>query len=146
MVDLIRGLSHPEPQVGRLLDRADEMAKDRRSRLDIPAASLPSARQLDATAIDEVVATYAAGATVHELAAQFGINRRTVGKHLRARDVDTRPPGLHPDDVPRAVELYRIGWSLAAIGEKFGTSANTVRTRLLEDGVQMRPRQGGRAR
>ena len=103
-------------------------------------------RHLRHAEVDELVATYEAGATVHALATQFGIHRATVGQHLQARGIDTQPPGLHPDDVPAAADLYRAGWSLIRLAEKFGTSGNTVRSHLLEAGVQMRPRQGGRRR
>ncbi len=66
---------------------------------------------------------YLAGATVFELAAQFGIHRSTVGQHLRSRGIDTTPPGLRPDDVPIAAELYREGWSLLQrISKRFGAT------------------------
>jgi hypothetical protein len=93
-------------------------------------------------AVDELVEAYRAGATVFDLAARFSIDRKTVGAHLRRRGVDTKLPGLHPDDVPAAAELYRSGWSLIGIAEKFGTSGNTVRRCLLEAGVELRPRRG----
>jgi len=99
---------------------------------------LRTARQLPAAALDHLVATYHDGATVYELAKQFGIHRATVGKHLRARGVDTTPPGLAAGDVPTAAALYRQGWSLARIGERYRTTAGTVRTRLLEVRVPMR--------
>jgi transposase-like protein len=95
-------------------------------------------RQLRSYELDELEVAYQAGATVYQLAERFGINRVTVGKHLRRRGVDTTPPGLHPDSVPRAAELYRQGWSLARIGQEFGTTASTVRSRLIETGVRMR--------
>jgi hypothetical protein len=91
-------------------------------------------RQLRSFEVDELVQAYGAGATVYDLATQFGINRVTVGKPLRGRGIDTKPPGLHPDDVPAAAELYRSGWLLARIAEKFGTTDDTVRARLLEVG------------
>lgn len=81
---------------------------------------------------------YRAGSTVKELACAFDISRETVGQHLNRRGVERRVQGLQPEDVPQAAELYRTGWSLAKLGEKFGTAANTVRTRLLEVGVKMR--------
>jgi hypothetical protein len=99
-------------------------------------------RQLRPAEIDELMAAHEAGATVYDLAARFNINRVTVGKHLRARGVDTKPPGLHPDDVPAAADLYRAGWSLARISKKFGTTDNTVRAKLLEVGVIMRDTHG----
>jgi DNA-directed RNA polymerase specialized sigma24 family protein len=102
------------------------------------ARSYRTARQLKPAELDELVMAYAAGATVFELGDRFGIDRRTVGKHLRGRGVDTTPPGLDPEDVSAAAELYREGWSLLRIAEKFGTTASTVRRRLLEIGLRMR--------
>jgi hypothetical protein len=51
-------------------------------------------------------------------------------------------PNWVPDDVPAAADLYRAGWSLARIAEKFRTAGNTVRARLLEVGVIMRDTHG----
>ncbi|RSM82576.1 hypothetical protein DMH04_25630 [Kibdelosporangium aridum] len=99
-------------------------------------------RQLRPAEIGELVKHYQAGATVKVLAAQYGVSRGTVGQHLRSRGINTKPPGLHPDEVPTAAELYRDGWSLARIAEKFDTSSNTVRARLLDAGVVMRDTQG----
>ena len=78
-----------------------------------------------------------------ELGGLFGINAKTVGKHLRARGIDTTPPGLAPEHVPTAIHLYEDqGWSLARIADRFGTTSNTVWRRLLEAGVTMRDPQG----
>lgn len=103
-----------------------------------------TSRRLRPAEVDELVAAYRSGATIRELAAQFGVHRATVGQHLAAQGVDTQPPALHPDDVPAAADLYRAGWSLARIAEKFGTTDDTVWRRLREVGVEMRPRRGGR--
>jgi hypothetical protein len=40
------------------------------------------------------------------------------------------------------VWLYKKGWSLARIGERFDVSDMTAQRRLKERGVQMRPRRG----
>lgn len=101
-----------------------------------------TARQLRPAEVDELVAAYQAGSRVRELATLFGISRNTAGGHLRSRGIDTKPPGLHPEDVPEAARLYRSGWPLARIAEKFDTTADTVRRRLLEVGVRMRDTQG----
>ncbi|HEY7489088.1 MAG TPA: hypothetical protein VH912_31915 [Streptosporangiaceae bacterium] len=97
-----------------------------------------TARQLRPAEIDRLVAEYRAGRTVYELGTRFGIHRATVGQHLRARGIDTTPPGLHSDDVPEAAKLYRAGLSLARIAKRFGTTDNTVLARLREAGVVMR--------
>ncbi len=101
-----------------------------------------TARQLHAEDVDELEVAHRTGAKVYELAAQFGISRSTVSNHLRSRGIDTKPPGLHPDDVLEAARLYQANWSLARIAQKFATSANTVRSRLLEHGVRMRDTNG----
>ncbi|MFI5588130.1 helix-turn-helix domain-containing protein [Amycolatopsis sp. NPDC051758] len=80
------------------------------------------------------------------LAERFGVHRGTVGKHLRARGVVTASPGLHPDDVPAALELYEAGWTYARIADKFGVSQSTVRDRLHEAGVPKAERYGRRGR
>jgi DNA-binding CsgD family transcriptional regulator len=138
---LVRALSRPSWPVRRLLDLAKTWP-------DGPPVEVPehpkyrTMRHLRPEELDQLVQAYQSGATVHELAAQFGINRFTVGEHLQRRGIDTKPSGLHPDDVPAAVKLYESGWSLLRIAEKFNTSGNTVRARLLEQGVRMRDPQG----
>jgi DNA invertase Pin-like site-specific DNA recombinase len=77
---------------------------------------------------------------VYELGTRFGIHRVTVGRLLRARGVNTTPPGLHPDDLSEAIDLYRAGLSTARIAKKFGTTQSTVWLRLREAGVVMRKR------
>ena len=99
-------------------------------------------RHLRDSEVDQLVARYKAGSTVFELSELFGINRQTVGKRLRHRGVDTRPPGLAPEDVSAAAVLYQRGWSLAHIADRFDTSPNTVRSRLKEAGVTMRDTHG----
>jgi DNA-directed RNA polymerase specialized sigma24 family protein len=88
------------------------------------------------------VTQYLAGKTVRDLAAQFGIHRSTVGKYLHAQGVDTTPPALHPDDVPKALELYRAGWTFKQIADKFGVSQTAVRDRLHQAGVPRAERYG----
>lgn len=141
VVDLFGALSHPPREAQRLLDLGQDWPSSPKPAETAPPALLRptrTARQLAAPDLGRLVSTYRDGATVYELARQFGIHRTTVGKHLRARGVDTTPPGLAPGDVPTAAELYRHGWSLARIAERYDTTANTVRTRLLEVDVRMR--------
>lgn len=101
------------------------------------------ARRLRPEEIDELVAAYVDGTTTKELGERFKIHKTTVGKHLRARGIDTTPPGLAPELVPEAVGLYeKQGWSTERIAVKFATSAGTIRSRLLEAGVKMRDTHG----
>ena len=52
--------------------------------------------------------------------------------------------GLSPDQVVDACRLYREGWSLARLGQKFCVDDMTVRRYLLLAGVVMRSPNGWR--
>ncbi len=109
---------------------------------EAPRKSWQRVRRLSEAEIDQLVADYRAGRTVYELAAQFGINRKAVSKHLHARGVTMRMRGLSPAQIDEAVRLYGEGASLARIGQKLGVDAGTVHARLRERGVRMRDAQG----
>jgi hypothetical protein len=105
-----------------------------------PPADRPKprrARQLEPDQIQEIIAGYQAGATVYQLAARFGIERRTVSDILHRHDIQMRRRGLSPDQVDTAIHLYNLGWSLARIGEHLNV-ATTVLTKLRERGVPTR--------
>lgn len=102
-----------------------------------------TARQLDADQTQSLIDAYRAGATVYQLGPQFGIDRRTVGKILTRNGVQTKHPGLSPDEIDLAAQLYEDGWSLARIGERLGVTATTVHRRLRDRGVTMRSTTGG---
>jgi hypothetical protein len=86
------------------------------------------------------VAAYRAGATIRELGAQFGVWRGTVGRNLKARDINTRAPKLGQDGIQEAARLYRTGWTLIEIAEHYGVGYNTMRVRLISAGMVMRPK------
>jgi len=94
----------------------------------------PHARQvqkrLDAASVDSLVDGYLAGQTVYELAAEFGIERRTVSAHLHRRGVPMRRRGLSLAQKEEAFALRDRGWSLAQIGARFDVAAGTVRNHL----------------
>jgi DNA-binding CsgD family transcriptional regulator len=140
-VDLVAALSHPSWQVQRLLGLAERWIR-RPGGASRRRPAVRTFRHLRDSEVDQLVVRYKAGSSVYELGKQYGINRQTVGKHLRQRGVDTRPPGLAPEDVGAAAGLYQRGWSLAQIADRFDTSANTVRSRLKDAGVTMRDTHG----
>jgi hypothetical protein len=91
-VDLVGALSHPCWEVQRLLDLAERwIHRPRGTSRRRPAVR--TFRHLRGSEVDQLVAKYKAGSTVYELGELYGINRQTVGKHLRQRGVDTRAPG-----------------------------------------------------
>lgn len=100
----------------------------------VASTLVPHARQvqkrLDAASVDALVDGYLAGQTVYELAAEFGIERRTVSAHLHRRGVPMRRRGLSLAQKEEAFALRDRGWSLAQIGARFDVSAGTVRNHL----------------
>lgn len=53
-----------------------------------------------------------------------------------------RMTGLGGEQIEEAARLYEAGWTLAKISKRMRVSPDTVRLRLIEHGVAMRPRGG----
>jgi hypothetical protein len=99
-------------------------------------------REVVTADVVSLVDGYRAGATVKELAVEFGIHRTTVTQHLRSNGVALRRRGLDDQQVEQAVHLYRQGWSLARVGARLHVDAHTVRVALRARGVPMRDTHG----
>jgi DNA-directed RNA polymerase specialized sigma24 family protein len=80
---------------------------------------------------------------MNDLAAEFGIDRRTVPVYLRRAGVETRRGGLDDKQAVEAARLYETGWSSGRLAERFGVSADNVLKTLRRAGVIIRPRRGG---
>ena len=89
--------------------------------------------------MDELVASYEAGATLVDLGERFGIHRRTAAAHLIRRSVPVHRRGLNKRHLAEAVELYSAGLTLMEVGLRFGVSQQTVRRALVAAGVALRP-------
>ena len=119
-------------------DRAEE-PREEKGRL-----SNPPQRRLSPASIDGLVEAYRAGATINELAVEFGIHRTTVAGHLDRKGVPRRSEATVWDDcaLREAAELYATGLSLADVANRFGIDAQTVANRFRRAGVTVRPRRG----
>ncbi len=106
--------------------------------------SNPPQRLLSPADIDDLVNAYRAGATISQLAAEFGIHRTTVTGHLDRHGVPRRSEQTAWDDdiLREAAELYATGLSLADLAHQFGVDAQTVANRFRRAGVAVRPRAG----
>ena len=104
----------------------------------------PPQRRLSPTDIDDLIAAYRAGATISQLAVEFGIHRTTVAGHLDRRGLPRRSEQTAWDDetLTQAAELYATGLSLADVADQFGIDAQTVANRFRRAGVAVRPRRG----
>ena len=100
------------------------------------------ARRLASRELVLLVERYEAGATVYELAGEFGIHRATVGKLLRRQGVRLRLDGMTDAQCQEAAQLYSEGWSTGRIGARFGIAPSTVWRALTKRGVRLRDTQG----
>jgi DNA-binding transcriptional regulator LsrR (DeoR family) len=77
-----------------------------------------------------------------DLAAEFGIDRRTVSTHLRQAGIGTREAASTRIQMIEAAQLYEADWSSGRLAERFGVSADKVPKMLRRAGVAIRPRRG----
>lgn len=99
-------------------------------------------KRLAPAQVAEMAARYAEGATVYELAAEFGVERTTVASRLKKAGVRMRRQSPTPEQVDEMVRRYEAGLSMAKVGECTGFNARTVLNHLRESGVQVRASHG----
>jgi transposase-like protein len=95
-------------------------------------------RRLPPEEIEELVASYLAGATALALASKHSIHRTTVLALLERHRVSRRGRVLTSEHVERAVSLYASGRSCASIGKELQVNPETIRQALLKAGLAMR--------
>jgi hypothetical protein len=76
-VVLWRHLSNPSPALKRALKAYRELDLSRVSRPSTPRRQVKQAVRLSAAQVTRLVERYQSGATVYELAAEFGVHRET---------------------------------------------------------------------
>jgi len=103
-----------------------------------PDSSRQVQRRLPPEEIEELVASYLAGATALALADKHSIHRTTVLALLERHRVSRRGRVLTRDHAERAVSLYASGNSCASIGKEIKVNPETIRQALLKAGVIMR--------
>jgi DNA-binding transcriptional ArsR family regulator len=82
------------------------------------------------------------GATVYELARQFGIHRATVAQHLKRQGVTMRRQSPTTKQIDDMVRLYEAGLSLARVGHRTDFDPTTVLIHIRARGVQTRGTHG----
>jgi DNA-directed RNA polymerase specialized sigma subunit len=84
------------------------------------------------------------GATVYQLAQEFGISRHTVSERLKKAGVTMRQQSPGSELIDSMVEIYEAGLTLAEVGERVGTSPGTVHRYIRIHGLQTRDSHGRR--
>ena len=123
---LFKATAHPCIPVRRLLELARSWPQSLPNTVPAPV-KYRTLKQLRPSEVSLLVDGYQSGATVYELAKQFGIHRATVGVYLRARGIDTTPPAIRPEDVSTVVDLYQTGWSLRRVGRSSASATGRYR-------------------
>lgn len=88
-------------------------------------------RRVLATELDAMVADYRGGTGCVLLSRKYGIGESTVLARLKEAGVAVRPQGyIDPDALREMTSLRAEGWTLRALGERYGVTRQTVAARL----------------
>jgi DNA-directed RNA polymerase specialized sigma24 family protein len=87
-------------------------------------------RRLTEAQVVEIATKYEAGATVYDLATEFGCRRTTVAERLKKAGIVMRGQSPTPDVIDSIVHLYESGLSFQEVGKQLGYCSNTVRSCL----------------
>ena len=87
--------------------------------------------------VDQLLVRYGTGTKIKELAAEFGIARTTVLKHVERAGAPRRRNVIR-DHLDEARRLYDQGWSLAKVADHFGVDPGTVGYTFRNPGIPSR--------
>lgn len=88
----------------------------------------------------ELLAAYAAGVPVQELAARFGVHQGTVWEAARRTKLEARTQALSAETREEAASLYAEGLTLVQVARQLGVSDETIRAAVVASGGAIRPR------
>ena len=100
--------------------------------------SVKSQTRLNASNRAELLAEYAAGMPVRELAARFGVHRSTVWEAAAATGIERGKTELSDEVCQQANRLYSKGISLTRVAMRLGISYLTVRSAVIAGGGTIR--------
>ena len=87
-------------------------------------------RRLTEAQVVEIATKYEAGASVYELAAEFGCHRTTIAERLKKAGVVLRGQSPTPEAIDSMVRLHTTGLSFQEVSKQLGFCTNTVRNCL----------------
>lgn len=153
-VDLRRCFSNPRKPLKSLISHVIKGSRRPQRRggtariTDLRGPVRENSRQtqtrLSASNRADLLAGYAEGVPVRELASRFGVHRGTVREVARRAGIAARQPELLADKRAQAARLYGDGLTLAQVAQRLGISDAAVRSAVLACGGTIRP--GGRRR
>lgn len=149
MVDLRRRFSNPRKPLKTLISHV--IKGSRRGRGNPPRSRIADQRgpvrensaqtqtRLSASNRAELLAAYADGVPVQQLAARFKVHRSTVSEIARRAGLEPRSPTLQQPVREEAARLYADGLTLVEVGVRLGISHNAVRSAVVACGGTLRP-------
>lgn len=126
-------------QLGRVIERVEAAPQRRRSAGSPTAVIHRLDRRLSAETIAELAAAFESGASVPDLARQYGVSKRALRHLLSGQGLQMRKQPLSEDEVELAINLYAEGLSLREIGAQIGRGKTSVKEALNQRGVVLRP-------
>ncbi|GAA2089562.1 hypothetical protein GCM10009823_05440 [Brevibacterium salitolerans] len=87
----------------------------------------------------EAIRLFHAGTYVKDIASSLRVTKTSVRKILHDAGVASPPRRMTEAEIKDAARRYENGESLARLGERFGYSPGTVRSKIVRAGVEMRP-------
>ena len=120
------------------LDLRKRPAEEQRARRTEPKR----AKQLNQSELARLTERYCAGATVYQLAKEFGVHRSTVALRLKQAGVELRGQSPTDQQVDEMIQLYTQGLSLEKVGRRTGFDASTVMHCLRRRGIPTRDSHG----
>ena len=142
MVVLWRELSNVTSQVKRALAAYRKLDLSQPCPTPVSHPAHRTLHRMTASEITEAATAYGAGETLREIGMKLDVDRKTVGRNLKAHDIQLRYRPISPEDIYHAAQLYEQGLSIARIAEKLGYHGTTIHLRLKAAGVVMRNTHG----
>lgn len=154
LVDLRSSFSNPRKPLGSLISRVLRGSRARRPRTrgaqiadergPVRENSRQSQTRLSVSNRAELIAGYADGVPVRELATRFNVHRGTVREIARQAGLAARRPELPDATRQDAAQLYAGGLTLAQVAARLAVSTEAVRSAVIASGGTIRA--GGRRR
>jgi hypothetical protein len=137
-VDMLGRYSHLSEQ-GERLDELLEMVPEG-SPEAFPQPPKRILHRLNSRQIEELVAGYAAGTKISDLADRFHVDHSTVQKYARGHGLPRRLIRLDANRVEHVIDLYSEGRSVESVAEYMEVAPTSVRRALVKAGVPIRKR------
>lgn len=148
-MDLSRCFSNPRKPLRTLISRV--LKGSRRGRSTSPRSRITDQRgpmrensaqtqtRLSASNRARLLAAYADGVPVRQLAAHFKVHRSTVSEIARRAGIEPRVSTLPQAVREEVTRLYVGGLTLVEVGAELGISHNAVRSTVVACGGTVRP-------